>query len=155
LSVHIRGAKELEHVLKQLPTHIAERVLKNAVRAGANVIRDEAKQLAPVSSESHRNWKGRTVPRGILRASIKTMFVKHSKSSVAFAVGLSRKSWGFYGRFLEFGTSKMKPSPWLRPAFDAKGREALDAIGKALGRGIERAAKRLAGPLRRSGLKLK
>jgi HK97 gp10 family phage protein len=34
---------------------------------------------------------------------------------------LGKESRSFIGRFLEFGTSKMRAFPWLRPATDAQG----------------------------------
>jgi HK97 gp10 family phage protein len=48
-----------------------------------------------------------------------------------------RKQYGddpFYGRFLEFGTSKMPAQPWLRPAGIAK----QDAAGKELNRALQK-----------------
>lgn len=35
---------------------------------------------------------------------------------------------GFYGAFLEFGTSKMAARPWFRPAVDSARRRAVRAI---------------------------
>ena len=44
------------------------------------------------------------------------------------------------------------PRPFLRPAFDQTKGKALAAMGKAMGRGLEREAKKLAGPFAKSGL---
>ena len=49
----------------------------------------------------------------------------------------------------------MSARPFMRPAFEAKKMEALNRLGEALGEGIEKAAKKLAGPLSKSGLKLR
>jgi HK97 gp10 family phage protein len=43
--------------------------------------------------------------------------------------------------------------PWMRPAFDKVSLRMLDATGKSLGAGIARAARRLAGPYAKSGLR--
>ena len=43
----IQGFKELDKVLKVLPGRLAERELTGATRAGANVIRKEARARAP------------------------------------------------------------------------------------------------------------
>ena len=77
--------------------------------------------------------------------------------SAAFLVGASRKA--FYLRFLEWGwmhttskasgrkrTKHIPAHPRLRPACDATKRTALNLIGRALGKGIERAAEKLARP---------
>ena len=152
---HIKGAKELDDVLKQLPPYIAERVLKGSVMAGAEVVRKEAVEMAPIGSAPRKDWKGRIVQPGTLKKSIKKFSIKDSAASVSVGVGLKKGSRGFYGRFFEFGTSKMAARPFIRPAFDNKAQEALDVMGKKLWQGIERAAKRLAGPYLKSGLRRK
>jgi HK97 gp10 family phage protein len=45
---------------------------------------------------------------------------------------LGKESRSFIGRFLEFGTSKMRAYPWLRPARDSHGGAAFVARLKAL-----------------------
>lgn len=50
----------------------------------------------------------------------------------------------FYGLFLEYGTSKMRPHPWIRPAFEKKAAEAIATIEAELVAGVERIVKRLA-----------
>lgn len=40
---------------------------------------------------------------------------------------------GFYGYFLERGTSKMAAQPWLAPSFDAARERAVAAIGRKVG----------------------
>lgn len=54
---------------------------------------------------------------------------------------LSQDAW--YWRFLEFGTRKMQARPFLRPALEAKRREAVDAIKERLSLQIETEAKAL------------
>lgn len=39
---------------------------------------------------------------------------------------------GFYGYFLERGTSKMAAQPWLVPSLDAAGERAVAAIGREI-----------------------
>ena len=55
----------------------------------------------------------------------------------------------FYGRMVEFGTVKMPPRPFMRPALDAGGQEAVNAIATNLADGIEREV-RNAAPLRQA-----
>ena len=45
---HIKGLDEFQRALEQLPKNIARNVLRDAVKAGAKVLRQEAEVLAPV-----------------------------------------------------------------------------------------------------------
>ncbi|MHA6285117.1 HK97-gp10 family putative phage morphogenesis protein [Morganella morganii] len=44
----------------------------------------------------------------------------------------------FYWRFLENGTSKMAPQPFIRPAFDGKADEAADLALSKLSQAIDK-----------------
>ena len=54
---------------------------------------------------------------------------------------LSQDAW--YWRFVEFGTVKMPARPFLRPAFEGKKREAVQAIKTRLSERIEQALQEL------------
>ena len=134
----ITGARELEKVLKRLPGKIGQKVLLSSLRPGATLIKKEAKIRAPVKS-------------GTLRDEI--VVRKEKGGVVALRVGPTRDA--FWGMFQEFGTIKQPARPWLRPAFDATKGKALDAVGKRLGKNVEKAAEKLAGSFAKSGLKKK
>lgn len=51
LQLEIKGAKELDDMLRQLPATVSRRAAVDALRAGARVIRDEARRLAPVGPD--------------------------------------------------------------------------------------------------------
>lgn len=164
--VHILGAKELEEALKQLPEEIAKKVAINAVTAGAKIVLEAARRNAPVGHESKGRVRMRTTKKGkvvisnygklklnlrISRGNTSRGFnVAPSPHSITITVNTGHAFWGM---FSEFGTSKERARPWFRPAFEESWQKALDVMGKTLGDGIERAAKKLAGPLRKSGLK--
>ena len=44
----VQGLKELHTMLQQLPVRIEKNIMRGAIRAGANVYRDAARQAAPV-----------------------------------------------------------------------------------------------------------
>lgn len=150
----IHGAKELDAVLRKLPRQISEKVLTGALTSGARPFIKAARAAAPVriggaKRISKRSRKGR-LP-GFLRASIAARRARGATgASVTVNVGTLRRA--FYGMFSEFGTSHQSPRPWFRPAWESTRAAVLDAIGKSLGRRIEKAAVRLAGPLAKSGL---
>lgn len=157
---HIRGASEMEALLRQLPAALAKQVLTAALRDAAKPILEEARALAPVGTESKGRVRLRTSKRGTVSisnygklkpslriAALPERLTPHS-ATVVVTVGKA-----FWGMFVEFGTRFMPARPFLRPAFEAKKVEALNRLGKALGARIEKAAKKLAGPYAKSGLR--
>lgn len=106
--------KALIKTLNQLPIRIQKNVMIGAIRAGSNVVRDEARRLAPIDT-------------GNLKKSIATIRRKGDKNTIQFSVTPSKggKNNGWYAHFLEFGTSKMAASPFLRPAFESRQDEVL------------------------------
>ena len=131
--VKIRGAAEMERLLKLLPERVAERVTKNALRAGARVIRDEAKDRVPVDTGDLRDS---VVVRSPTRG--------QRKRGAALVVVGFEKPVSRRAHLTEFGTQHQPAQPFLRPAVDEGGNKAIDAIGKNMGRGIDREAKKLA-----------
>lgn len=145
LKVEIKGARELDELLKQLPDRVAKQVLAGALMSGGQVIRAEIQRRAPVRHDAGakkigKGAKGR-LP-GFLRASIARRRIRRGSAALTIGVGPLRSA--FYAMFQEFGTRHQPARPFMRPAFDAKAGEALQKIGEALGRGIDRAAARLA-----------
>jgi HK97 gp10 family phage protein len=49
----------------------------------------------------------------------------------------------FYGHMLEYGTAKMKPHPFIRPAFDSKKGEAVSVFVRETTKRIEAVVKKL------------
>lgn len=66
------------------------------------------------------------VDTGNLRASIS---VDVDADSLGFEAGPTAD----YGHYVEFGTSRMSPQPYLLPAFDAMLPSAYDALGRIVG----------------------
>lgn len=58
------------------------------------------------------------------------------------AVTVGPSAAHFYMSFAEFGTSRQKKTPFLRPAFDLHAERAIVVTGEELWKGIERAAAR-------------
>lgn len=110
----IMGANEIERALAGLERRARGQVLGSALRASASVLRKEARRLAP---------KGAT---GNLRRSIAVRTNRRQRNSVSLTMGL--RPDGFYGRFVELGTSTQSAHPFMRPALQAKSREAVDAF---------------------------
>jgi len=112
-------SKQLLKALGKLPINIQKNVMVGSTRAGAKVVSDEAKRLVPVRF-------------GRLRKSIGLTKRKSKRGEVEFSVSPRKggKNDGFYGRFIELGTSKMIARPFLRPALEKSVDEVLVASKK-------------------------
>jgi HK97 gp10 family phage protein len=153
--VQVQGLDQLSRALKELPDRVARNGLRASVYAGAKVIRDEARLKAPVAIAALGPDQP---PPGTLKRSVimkqipelsgksrQTFFVtvRHGKKyrKQGKKGNLSQDAW--YWRFVEFGTVKMAARPFLRPAFDLRKNDALDAIKTRLAERIEQAVQEL------------
>lgn len=126
LSVSLNGVKDLQRQLRRLGTEVERKSLQDAVMAGAEVIRAEASRLAPRRT-------------GRLAANIEAVLVKKRKDQAIAHIGPNKEAW--YGIFAELGTSHHPAQPFLRPAFDSKKDEAMDAAADKLRAAIAKAVR--------------
>ena len=132
IEFEIKGAKEMENLLKQLGPNVASRVGDQALRAAAKPIVEEMKRLVPVRT-------------GALRDSIVVLSEKRRKGDnervvlIGFRRPVSRRA-----HLVEFGTATSRAKPFIRPALDSQVGTALDEMGRVLARGITREAEKLA-----------
>jgi HK97 gp10 family phage protein len=140
--VNIKGGAELQRFLNQLPVKVEKNIMRAALRAGANVIKAEAKENVPVQDgDLKRSIKVSTsARRGTVRAKVKAG---------------DQKAW--YWHFVEFGTAAhtikarngkrlffngifakvvnhpgAKAKPFMRPALDNKANDAIRAVGRKI-----------------------
>ena len=134
--IELKGAKELEAVLKELPNNLARNGLRGGVRAAAKLLQKSAKDNAPVDD-------------GDLRDGIIIKEDRRAPESVSMQVG-TRKGIR-HAHLVEFGTVHMKPQPFLRPAFDENVENIFQVMGNAMAKSLARQAKRASGKYSKSG----
>ena len=108
LDLHIEGLADLERKLLSLGGPAAPRALNKGLRAGANVVLKEARRRV-------RKKTGETAKK----TKVKAQGIQGGESTQSITTN-------YVGRFLELGTSKMPPYPFLRPAMETKAVEAVD-----------------------------
>lgn len=162
VTIRVEGLKELSVRLKKLDSDVRRKELDNAGRAGARLIRDTAKLLAPTRS-------------GLLHDAIifRKQRDKSTTYSTTYAVGIGSKAW--YAHFIEYGTAPhtirakrarvlaqrptsfvvtrqtvggvfgtvvehpgTRAQPFLRPAWEGKKKVAVTAMRDVLRRRIMR-----------------
>lgn len=109
--------EELLKTLKQFPKNIQNNVMTGAIRASANVIRDEARIRVPK--------KTKDLAKSIVSIKRRAEVRNQVKFSVTPSKGKNKAGWRAH--FIEFGTSKMSAKPFLRPAFQVSENKSLDA----------------------------
>lgn len=124
------GIEELAAKIRGIAPAMRKKVLRNALAAGARLVRDDAKRNAPVLSGA---TKAPYRKRGTVRDAIRVRTSKSARRAgdvgvfvnVKPAKGADRggknQNDPFYWRFLEFGTKKMGARSFLRPSADKLG----------------------------------
>lgn len=150
-SVEIKGLAELHKTLQELPAKIERNVLRGGLRAGAQVMEAEAERLCPEGLPTLDSVK-RGARIGELKRSIRVS-MRANKSGVVRAQLKAGNKVAWYAHLVEFGTARhwikpksrkslfiaglfkeaidhpgARPKPFMRPAFDGKWRQAIDAM---------------------------
>lgn len=154
ITVQVHGLKEFSMALQELPKKLQGKTLGAAVKAGADLVRDQTRANAPVDTEAvkksivayarrgnrpddityevgvtqKKRYPRRTSGKGRWKGLFKVKFVRGPVRDVMWPA--------FWWRFNEFGTAKMAAKPFLRPAWDAQKGYALRMIKAMLKRAI-------------------
>ena len=150
--IQITGLAELHKALQELPANIERNVLRGGLRAGANVIRQEAVRLAPEAPPTLVGVKlGARI--GELKRSIRVSMRVRSKAGWVNARVVAGNVKAWYAHLVEFGTARhwirpkhrkslfiagafaeaiahpgAKPKPFMRPAWDGQHQQALEVM---------------------------
>lgn len=159
--IYVKGLKELQQFLNVLPAKMEANVMRGAMRAGAKVLNDYAKERAPIGqprSGSKRRYGGYP---GALRDSLRIGTRLNYGTVIArvIAGGKNKKTGAdvFYAHMIEFGTKAhtitarnggmlafgggfhksvehpgIKPKPFMRPALDTQATRAVIAVANAI-----------------------
>ncbi len=157
VEIKLTGFKELGDTLRSFGAKIAANGLRAATFAGAAVIREATKRSHPefrnktgtleaaiIAAKRRSTDEAKVTYRVTVRKAKKTVYTNNARNRALKRVGKRRLvgvTASVYGRFLEFGTSRMPAHPFLRPAFIANQSAALEAMKARLAKAIEQAAR--------------
>lgn len=165
--VHVKGFAELEKALSELPQKLLKNAMRRALYAGVKIIAKEAKLLCPVAPPSHVAVSyGAKIGelRRSIRASARVDRAKGTAYGYVKAGATPKNLAPFYAGFVEYGTAAhfivprkgtkalnvggqyfakvfhpgSAPRPFMRPAFDSKQNEALEAVRASLADAIKK-----------------
>ena len=148
----IDGGKELAEMLKTLPLKIERNIMRAALRAGARVIANEAKKNVPIKMgnlkrsirtdstrtkggvEATARAGGRSGGKNKDKSAFYAQFVEYGTAPHIIRAGDKKKKLTFIARdgkkvsTTQVSHTGAKAKPFMRPALDAKGNEALKAV---------------------------
>lgn len=132
----------LDAGLAQLQTE-AESV-RPAAQAGAQILYNEVLLRVPVGKRARKTKSGREILPGALKASIYQVFSADNspKGTATYHVSWNARK-APHGHLVEFGTSRAPAHPFIRPAYDAKVVQALQAVEARWSEDVRKAITRL------------
>ncbi len=159
LTTKVEGLKELEQQLRALGIELGVKTLRSALMATAAPLRQEMKRLAPETPAEAGPRKRRSKRKGLVEILPGFLKFKIRARSAIRKVGKSSKylsgdqvalvrvgAFTPYAGFVEYGTSKTRAQPFIRPAAHSK-RAELDNrfktyLKKRIDKAVERKAKK-------------
>ena len=110
----VDGLDQLDREIQAMTRNITGAELERITHAAGSVILEEVSRRAPVKT-------------GALKASIDSFTSSKLKSARSVVHVADSKKGGikWYAVLLEYGTSKMRPKPFMRPAFDVSQQRAV------------------------------
>lgn len=124
--IELEGLEELMKKVEDLGRKGA-RIENQALQKAAEPILNDAKSTSAFHDQS-----------GKLRDGLKISKVKKIGGTKYVLVGIEKgdNSKIFYGKFLEWGTSKMSARPFLQPAYESNKNQVIETIKSELIRGL-------------------
>lgn len=159
-TVRLEGMKEYARRLQELGDGMVTRGCVVALAPGANILREAARARAPVLKTPDPRRRPLT-----LKNAVQALRVKTTRFAATFVVGIRllkgsqvaafKKRTGkagnenpddpFYGTILEYGKTPRTRRPFLKPAFDAAAKPAVQTSFEHLKRFTEREIRRIGG----------
>jgi HK97 gp10 family phage protein len=144
LNVTFSGWTQLEQRMKTLANSEATKVGQSANRAGAAALVKKLKATAPVGPTAEGAVQNRKRKSGAVvqeaHHKIKNWIkIKKTRASSSDTVQNSvHIAKGFHSNFMEFGSIHTPATHWMQNTIDASHQEIIDAMAKALDKGLIR-----------------
>lgn len=130
MNLDFSGLEQIAKDLETLSKSENKKVLRDATRAGAEVVAEVVRETAPIlTGKMSRNvvvitQKGR---QGEVTSGVHIRGVNPDTGNSDNAMKASNPKNAFYWRFVELGTSVMPAHPFVRPAYDNNQERAAEA----------------------------
>ena len=142
--MRVEGLNEMLATLSRLPEEFKGRPVQRSLRAGLSIIQKEAQRLAPVDEgRIQANIMLRQIPAKDLGAGVSEGVYITVRRDRKMDRHDPRNAW--YWHIQEFGSIFQPGKPFLRPAFDANKRQAVDEYAAQFRSLIDTAVKKARG----------
>lgn len=118
--IELEGLEELINAVQRMGSE-GRKIENKALKEAGAVMKESIQNEAPVRS-------------GKLKESITVSGIKTKDGAKCVEVGPNKDGW--YGKFAEFGTVKMRARPFMAPGFENAKERALAAIKEELRKGL-------------------
>ena len=125
--IQMEGLDGLLDKFQALETKVAKQALRKALKAGGDVFKKEIVARAPQKT-------------GQLKAEIASATSINANEGTGI-VSVGPLKHAYHGMFAEFGTRHQPAKPFLRPAFDGKADDALNAFAEVLKDAVDEASR--------------
>jgi HK97 gp10 family phage protein len=149
----VKGLRELQAAMNTLKADMAGKIAVQATAAAAGVVRKAARMKAPKDSG---NLQAAIIMKRRKKTSLSALYAVGVRSGGGFRKGdfvggktsdvkAAKKGEGrlgvdaFYWSFVEFGTVKMSPRPFIRPALEDNVDRATEVMKKRLAARLKKA----------------
>ena len=147
VSIQVKGIKEALSALKNLQNNLEE-PFREVIQGGAQLIRGEAIKSIQSGPKSGRVYE-KYNPRRTHRASAPGQAPASDTGNLVSKITIRQdgkdktnvESNADYSAFLEYGTSKMEPRPFMLPAFEKSKKPIINAVFNRVKRKIEELVK--------------
>lgn len=143
VTVKLSGFKELEQQLDRLSKSAGKAVLRRALIKSAHPMAELAFNMAPDDPETNGNDLRASIGVGTKlstrQAKLHRKMFRNDKAAVEVFVGAGNLP---HAHLQEFGTFKMGPQPFMRPAWDQDKHALLDRLSDELWAELSKAIRR-------------
>ncbi len=127
----LENLAQIKRTLKLLPLKLRLRVIRRALRDGAEIFKNQIIINAPVLT-------GATASN----ISISIRKLRGDPTVLVALAGTGREQ--FYAKFVEFGTERLPAKSFMRAAFEGRVKAVQSKIAEGIRAGVKREVKRLA-----------
>ncbi|MWT61188.1 hypothetical protein GP939_24940 [Escherichia coli] len=141
-SLDFSGLNDIAKDLEALSRAENNKVLRDATRAGAEVLKEEVIARAPVRTGKLKKnvvvLTRKSRRRGEISSGVHIRGVNPRTGNSDNTMKANPRN-AFYWRFVEMGTANMPPHPFIRPAFDVRQEQATEFAIRRMNQAIDEA----------------